>query len=354
MLSTLKNWFSTGLLASICFTMAVSTTLASEQDSVAIIDGFINQIDKYEQLNPEQAGKLKALVQELRDDEYARSAAISEGLAIVYPEFAAALENLGNDELKPAMELLTKLAASDDPYLAAESTFYMARASMFNQQFEEAIPRLEEVLGKHADHTVQMGNALYFLGIAQGNMLDNKAAIKALQSFVQDYPSAPERMRISAMRQIELLSSIEEGSIYDVYQRMNFSHSRLQTQKTDDLTKREQDKIVEMLAKMIKEEEKKESSGESKCKGGDCDKPGEAEKSGKGQGKSQGKSQAGGGSNNPDGVVRRSFDDGPASAWSQLRDRDRDAAFSSIKEKFPARYQAMVEQYFKSFQTDQP
>jgi TolA-binding protein len=199
-----------------------------------------------------------------------------------------------------------------------------------------------------------MGNALYFLGIAQANMLDNKAAIKSLQSFVDDYPSAPERMRISAQRQIQLLSSIEEGSIMDVYQRMSFSHSRLQTAKTDELTKREQQKIVDMLAKMIKEEEKKESSGQSNCKSGDCDKPGEADKSGKSQGKGQGKSQSGGGSNNPDGVVRRSFDDGPASAWSKLRDRDRDAAFSSIKEKFPARYQGMVEQYFKSFQTDQP
>ena len=43
-------------------------------------------------------------------------------------------------------------------------------------------------------------------------------------------------------------------------------------------------------------------------------------------------SYAGGTSNNPNGVVRRTYDDGPASPWSQLRDRTRDAANNAVKQ----------------------
>jgi tetratricopeptide (TPR) repeat protein len=350
---TLPSWgkiFCSGMLCGLVLAFAIPA-IASEQDSVGIINGFIAKIPDYKQLNDEQSIELTKLVTELRDDDYARSAAITEGLAVVYPEFAKALEKLGNDELAEARSILSTLADSEDSYLAAESTFYLARTAMFNQEFETAIPLLQRVLNDHADKTVQLGNALYFIGIAQANMLENQQAIESLTKFVDDYPSAPERMRISAIRQVQLLTSIEAGSMMDVYQRMNFSHTRLIKKDTGERTKTEQDKIIDMLSKMIKEAEKQECSSCKSSKDGDCDKPGEKEGQGEGQGKGQ--SQQGGGSNNPDGVVRRSFDDGPASAWSKLRERDRDAAFNSIKEKFPARYQGMVEKYFKSFQTEQ-
>jgi hypothetical protein len=37
------------------------------------------------------------------------------------------------------------------------------------------------------------------------------------------------------------------------------------------------------------------------------------------------------------------------SPWSQLRDKERDPVYSAIKEKFPARYQQLIEQYYRSF-----
>lgn len=40
----------------------------------------------------------------------------------------------------------------------------------------------------------------------------------------------------------------------------------------------------------------------------------------------------------------------PQSPWSQLRDKERDPVYSAIKEKFPARYQQLIEQYYRSFE----
>ena len=66
------------------------------------------------------------------------------------------------------------------------------------------------------------------------------------------------------------------------------------------------------------------------------------------EGQQQGKS--GGGSKGIDSdTVKRLHRGGPTSPWSHLRDKDRDPVFNAIKEKYPARYQQLIEQYYKSF-----
>jgi len=42
----------------------------------------------------------------------------------------------------------------------------------------------------------------------------------------------------------------------------------------------------------------------------------------------------------------------PKSPWAQLREKDRDPVYSAIKEKFPARYHQLIEQYYRSFTDD--
>ncbi len=337
-----------------CFALLLSmslVSLANEKDNVGVINAFLKSLDGNKQVDDAKKADIKTLVEELRDDEYSRTAAITEGLTMVYPEFAAALEKLGADDVSSAVGDLKKLADSKDEYLAAEASFYLARAMMFDQAFEESLPILEKVVKDFDGKTVQAGSALYFKGIAEANLLENKKAIKSLAEFVKEYPSAPERLRISAVRQVEILKSIEAGSLMDVYQRMDFSRRRLEIENTNQATQKQQDKIISLLDKMIKKAEDQESKSCSSCKKpGEGDKPGDKPSEGKGEGKGKGKSQNGAGSQNPDGSVRRTFGTGPASAWSKLRERDREAAFNSIKEKYPARYQKMVEQYFKNFQ----
>ena len=233
--------------------ISVNVSLAGEKESIAIIDAFIKSIESNEKLDKEKSAEVLKLVKELRDDEYARSAAITEGLIMIYPEFGDALNKIADDDIVGANKVLETLVDSDDKFLAAESNYFIARGLMFEQQFEAALPKLELVL--KSKQTVQLGNATYFKGVAQANLLDNKGAIKTLQSFVKDFPAAPERMRISALRQVDILNSIKPGTLADVFQRMNFSQKRLESKDTGKKTKDEQDKIVAMLTKMIKKAE---------------------------------------------------------------------------------------------------
>ena len=192
----------------------------------------------------------------------------------------------------------------------------------------------------HAD------NAIYFHGVAQAGLLKNKEAIQTFTKFLRTAENAPERLRVGAWRQIQQLETIRSGQLPDIHQRMVFSENRLKREKTDDITQDQQDKIVKMLAKLIKEQEKKEcSSCKSNCKNSQKQgeqKPGQGQQAGK---PSQGKSNKGGTSNNPNGTVRREFDDGPASPWSRLRERSRDATNTAVKEKLPAKYRDIVEKY---------
>ncbi len=271
--------------------------------------------------------------------------AVTEGLCDLYPDYRQTLEMLGDEDLEPAVQSLTELAKSGDPYLAADATFYLARTKMLQEQYEDALPLLTELTGKMAGKSVQIGNATYLLAVSQARMLQRQEAIASFDKYLKEYPNAPERMRIGATRQLQQMQFVEEGSLDDVWERMDFSRRHLKLTRTGDKTQEEQDKIIAMLDQLIKKAEEKECncSGEGQGEG--------EQQQGEGEGQEgQGKGAKGGNSQNENGRVTRVFRRGPESPWSKLRDKDRDPAFSAIKEKFPARYQQLIEQYYKSFQ----
>lgn len=327
---------------------ATNLSLQAEQPkTIEIINRFLESIEKNTSLDAELKKEVVTSVTQLRDDQFSADAAITEGLMLMYPEFTKALELVGNDEVEQAISAFQKLTTHENKFLAAEAKYFIARAHVYDENYEAALPVLKDFEKSNAQDSVQSGNALYLKGIALANTLNNKESIKALTEFLDKYPNASERMRVGAWRQLQLVSSIKKDSLGDIFQRMEFSRRRLSLERTDQQTKIEQDNIVKMLNTMIKKAEDQEKKGNCNCK-----KPGDQEKPGEGQGKSEGKGKSnnGQGSKNPDGFAKRTFGNGDTSDWSKLRDRERDPAFNALKEKFPARYKELVEQYYKSFQ----
>jgi tetratricopeptide (TPR) repeat protein len=211
------------------------------------------------------------------------------------------------------------------------------------ERYEDALPLLTDLLEKRADKTVLTGDATFLLGTCQARMLARKEAVESFTRYLDQNPSAPERMRIAAWRQCEALKQLEEGTMADVYDRMDFSRRHLNLEKSGTDTQEQQETIVAMLTKLIKEAEDRECQ----CSGGGGQQPNDGSNS---QGQGQGKGQQGGNSRNQNGKVVRQYNNGPQSPWSKLRNKERDPAYSAIKEKFPARYQQLIEQYYKSFE----
>ncbi|HZN36280.1 MAG TPA: hypothetical protein VFB80_20770 [Pirellulaceae bacterium] len=342
-----RRWFS----AIVCFCCLTAGALAADANKV--LDDFTASVEK-SGATAEQKRVVAELVKQLRQTPEDRAAAITESLRILYPDYRSALTALGEDNLGAAIVGLTKLRENADPYLAADASYYLGRAYLLDERFEDALPLLSDLEGKWADKTATGAEVLFLRGVAEVALLRHKEAMATLEKFLATYPDAPERMRVGAFRQLEQLKLFQEGTLSDVHLRMEFSRRKLSLEDTGTETRQQQDKIIEILAKLIKEAEERECN----CKGGGKgqgqkpgSKPGEGDGQAQGQGSQSGNS--GGGSKGIDSdTVKRLHRGGPQSPWSQLRDKDRDPVYSAIKEKFPARYQQLIEQYYKSFQDD--
>jgi tetratricopeptide (TPR) repeat protein len=334
---------------------STSVVTAAPVNVDQVLDGFAAAVQQSSTASAEQKRAVSELVKQLRDMPEDRSSAITESLRLLYPEFKQALTALGEDDLGAAIVGLSKLREASDPYLAADASYFLARAYVLDERFEEVLPLLADLEGKWATNTASGGDVLFLRGVAEIALLRHSEATDTLQKFLTDYPDAPERMRVGAFRQLEQLKSFREGTLSDVHLRMDFSRRKLALADTGTETRQQQDKIIDVLAKLIKEAEEQECN----CRGGGNGKtqkqgrPGESQSQAKGEGSQSG--TTGGGSKGIDAdALKRLHRGGPQSPWSKLRDKDRDPVYSAIKEKFPARYQRLIEQYYKSFQDDSP
>ncbi len=332
--------------------VSVAVFLTAPAESMGARDG-VDEVVKRFAAHLESMNNLDATVRkEINDvlsvakDDYSAAEAITSSLARIYPDYEKAIMGTNSDEPGSSLELLTSLTGSEDPFLAADASFLLARVLMNDERHEQAMVHLERLTKQLSGYTVHTGPACYFAGMALASMLDNQGAIGTLKQFLEGYPDAPERLRVSAWRQLQALSAIEEGQLSDVLQRMEYSRRRLQIGETDKPTQTEQDRIVTMLQTMIEEEEKKECSNCSSQS--NSEQKQEAQGEGEEKSDSPGKSDKGGSSNNPNGTAKRTYQDGPASPWSILRERTRDAANNAIKQRLPVRYRNVVERYYES------
>jgi len=238
-----------------------SYATAMDSHTEQVLTSFLKHVDSIDSIDAKKKSEIKEL---LKSD--LSSDALTDGLIKLYPEYSKAVESSDDENVDRAIKLLGPLTESDDKFLAADASFYLARAMMNNERFEEAMPRLDQLIGKMGDHSAHQGSAQYFKGVAQAGLLKNQDAIQSFMEFISENPDAAERLRVSAWRQVQQLQSIQEGKLDDVHQRMDYSRRRLAQIETGEKTQEEQDKIVGMLTKLIKEAEKKECS--SNCKKG--------------------------------------------------------------------------------------
>jgi hypothetical protein len=337
--------------------LAAGAARAADAPSLdKVLDDFVAAVKADGSIAADKQKAAEEIVAALRTDVEGKAVAITEVLRVLHPEFKDALTALGEENLGAAITKLTELRESKNAFLAADASYYLSRALLLDERFEDSLPLLDDLQNKWAANTTHGGEVLFLRGVAEVALLRHKEATDTLTRFLATYPDAPERMRIGAFRQLEQLKLFAEGTLSDVSLRMEFSRRKLSLEDTGTETRHQQDKIIEILAKLIKEAEEREcnckgggsGSGQKKSQG----KGGEGDSQAQGQGQGQGGNSGGGSKGTDSDAVKRLHRGGPQSPWSHLRDKERDPVYSAIKEKFPARYQQLVEQYYKSFDDD--
>ena len=249
----------------LCTALAVVAVMlsASLVQAEATLDGLVKAIDANAQLSDEQRKEAVATIDSLKADDESPAYIASEVFMLLYPEFEDAMAALGDEDSAAGIAKLEALGKSDDKHLAAESTYYIGRGHMMAEHYELALPVWESVLEDHAETTFRTAEALFFKGMSESQLLKRKAAIETLDKFIIDYEDAPERMQVAAWHELELLRAIDEGSLVDVQDRMDFSRRRLAIEESGEDTQEEQDRIVAMLEKLIEKAEQQEQQGGS-------------------------------------------------------------------------------------------
>jgi len=321
----------------------------------AVLDGFAAACEKNKSLDDARRKAVLEAIFAGRGDEDRAAEVLDEALGAIYPAFRQALIALSDENTAEAIDVLRKLADSDDPYLAAHASFYLGHALVGQERCEEALPRLEPlVAGKHAEHTLHGGEALFLVGSCQANLLERDEAIRTLARFLEMYPKASERMRIGAVHLMAEQQAILDGSLVDVHDRMGWSRRRLTIEESGKPTQHGQEKIIALLDKLIEEAEQREKSGGGGGGGGG----GGAQGSGSGPPSgNQTPNSPATQSALPDGQGRigalHQLNRGKASdSWGNLPEKERAKVLTALKARFPDRYRELIEQYYRSFQEE--
>lgn len=322
-----------------------------------IIKNFLEHMNKQEGVTAEQREAIGKLVESIEADPFSRDILITLAQREINPDFAKALDQMAEEKLVDAEASFEALTKSADPYLAAESSFFLARSFIMEDRYEQALPHLQAIGEKYAANTLHSPEALFLRGVAEVRVLKRKEAAATLGAFLKQYPDASERMKIAAWRMLDLLEQTEDGSLRDVQALMEYSRRRLSLEVPDKETQEAQDRAVALLEKLIEKAEEQESQGQGQ---GEGKKKEQGKSQGNNQSESQGsqsQSQSGqGGSNQNDqsaDKVVRELRGGPKTPWDHLRNKKREEkAFAALKTQFPARYQRLVEQYFRSLQDE--
>lgn len=358
-----KHWnrfFASGMMVVLLCGMAWGMALADDPKAANGDDALtklLKDVQQRQDVSEEVKGKVKAVGESVSGERGERALAMTEVLRLVNPDYDRAASLLGNENLDEATVALAELSKGKDPFVQKEALYFQAQSLLFGERSEEAMPLLEQVIAG-GEFSLRDGEALFLKGLGELMLLDRAAAKKSLEKFLNDYVDGPERMRVMAQQQLSAIKRLKSGSLEDVQGRMEFSRRKLALEDTGEDLRKQQGEIISLLEKLIKEAEQQEASGKGSGQGGKpMPKPGEgSEKEGEAEGSGDGESQggsSGGKSQGKDSTAATKLQrGGPQSVWSQLRDRQRDPVFNAIKEKYPARYQQLIEQYYKSFEDE--
>lgn len=295
-----------------------------------------------------ESREARFLEKSLREDYNAGAgdAFIPDGLALVFPEFRAAMESFDEGQYEAAQRAFAPLVSHADEYLAASAQYFLVRSMVERGLLEEAEIALSE-LSENSPilaRTPYAAHLLFLKGYAQAANLRNEAAGATLKTMLRLYPNASEAIEVGARQLLVEIERRETESLDEISHLMGYAARRIVVRDTGERVRETQNRAVELLDRLIEEEEQKEGS----CGGG---------KSASGGRRKRGPSQSprspaersevqpGAGSvGDLHGAPRAE----PEQTWGNLPPAEREKILQSLRDRFPSRYRHLVEQYYRS------
>jgi hypothetical protein len=304
-------------------------------------DRFVARIASDPTVPPEARDLIRTTWEACEDcdgDEF-----LIQGLVLFSEEFRTALDAYDNDEYEDCIRRMGELRNDDNPFIATHAAVFEIKALIAVSRLAEASKRLEELM---LDGGKDVSSFSYFLpevvflhGFCELSELNYDRAREILEGFWNDFPDAPQRLRISAQQMLAELSNRQPGRIGEVVDLMGFSGRHLSTGNSGEPVQQKQQRIIEILDSLIEEaEEQEQSGGGGSSSGGGSSRP-------MPQSPLQ-ESRLPGGSGEKESL-REARRANPAETWGSMPPAEREQILQALKDSFPRRYRQLVEQYYE-------
>jgi hypothetical protein len=276
---------------------------------------------------------------------------VPDALAILHPAFAQAMEAFDRGDSAQVLALVEPLRASMDQFLAVNAGYLRARALIDLGQLEEAQAALGELTADErapADFTPYAPHLWFMRAYCEAANLRFDDAAQTLKHLGAAFGEVPEAVQVGARQMLLELERREAGTLGDVSSVMQYVAQRLSAQDADANVRDRQQQILDMLDKLIAEQEQQER--ESQARGMQARARGQ-----QGRGPSDGSIPASPAERSEEssgqgriGELHGAPKARPGEAWGQLPPAEREKILQSLRERFPSRYRQLVEQYYRS------
>jgi hypothetical protein len=261
--------------------------------------------------------------------EGSTAAAVDWLLRAVFPDYGTALAEVEGDDPRGVLDLTAVLARAQQPHLVAHARSALGRAFLAADDPEAAVEIFTDYLRQSRGLTPSDGDVVFFYGSALARIPEREAAAGVLREYLELFPEAPERYRVSAAQLVAELEG-KINPLHDIADTMGGVERRIRKTDTGADTQQRQEDVIARLQKIIEEVEEQEKQGGG---GGGGNPTSPRQQSNLTPGATQ------------VGNLNRVKNVGDR--WNVLKDRERKAIEGEAEVKLSGRYRKLVEDYYR-------
>lgn len=304
-------------------------------------DEFVEHLDTFPGLEPKAAELIRTAWADC--DGCDGEEFLTQGLTVLSPTFREGLDAYDADRYDQAASITKKLSGDANAFISVNAAAYQVKALVQEERLLEALTHIEALLSRSDDlaRVSYFEAEMHFLhGYCLLSDLQYTKAAQALGGFEERFPNASQRLVVAAQQILVELLNRQPGQIGEVVDLMDFCGRRLQIADAGDKVHQRQQRVIDILDRMIEEAEEKEQEQCSTGSGG----------GGQGDQAPSNPMQDSvlpGGAGSDKAELRASRRANPGEVWGSMPPADRAKILQALRDSFPSRYRQLVEQYYE-------
>ena len=306
------------------------------------VDRFLHQIEQSATIPADARELIKRQWADCKDcdpEEF-----LTQALAVISLKFREGLDAYDADQYTQSAAIMHDLVAEADPFVAVHAAVYEIKALVALELMLEAGARLADLAAsphKVDAYSYFQSEVDFLRAYSMLSDLRYEEAEATLKRFLLDHADASARLTIAARQMLMELANREPEKLGDVVDLMDFSGKRLKSEDAGEPVRTRQQRILDLLDKLIKDEEEKEKQSSSSSGGGSSSGTPNNSPSNPMQ-----QSQLPGGAPEA-GQLRAARRASPGEAWGAMPPAERERVLQALRGTFPTRYRQLVEQYYE-------